>query len=412
MTAAVTRQANGLDAADRAAAQARPRIARRGTEGQPIRIFALLTDAYGVHGGIAAYNRELLEALATDSRIGEITALPRRILAELEPVPAKVQFDEAAAHGKLAYARRLLASQPSVRAADVIYCAHINLAPVAALLGRLYRRPVVMAVHGIEAWQPTGRRLTDRLVGRIDAIFAVSEYSRARFLEWAPVPQDRVTILANSIRLERFGPAPRPRYLEKRLGIEGKRTLLTFGRLVSHERAKGFDEVLDVLPSLLRQVPDLVYIIAGDGDYRSALEAKAQALGISDHVVFAGFVDETEKADLYRCADVYVMPSRGEGFGIVLLEAMACGVPAIASTADGSREALRNGQLGTVVDPSSPDALRAAILGALARPRIVPDGLEYFAYERFAERCRQLFLGVAAGRHHAPGLEEARAPCT
>ncbi len=101
-----------------------------------------------------------------------------------------------------------------------------------------------------------------------------------------------------------------------------------------------------MLPSLAERIPGIAYLIVGDGDDRARLEAKAACLGVADRVVLAGFIPETAKADHYRLADAYVMPGWGEGFGIVYLEAMACGLPVLGSKLDGSREALREGDLG------------------------------------------------------------------
>jgi glycosyltransferase involved in cell wall biosynthesis len=97
-------------------------------------------------------------------------------------------------------------------------------------------------------------------------------------------------------------------------------------------------------------------------------------------------VAEAEKADHYRLADVYVMPSRGEGFGFVLLEAMACGIPSIGSTRDGTREAMREGLLGPIVDPLDQQAVVDAVITSLDRPRAIPEGLDYFAFPAFAQR--------------------------
>jgi glycosyltransferase involved in cell wall biosynthesis len=95
---------------------------------------------------------------------------------------------------------------------------------------------------------------------------------------------------------------------------------------------------------------------------------------------------------IYALADAYVMPSRGEGFGFVLLEAMASGVPVIASKADGGREAVRDGALGLLVDPASPAEIRAALVEILDRPpeRRIPAGLDYFAYDRFVKRTHAI----------------------
>jgi phosphatidyl-myo-inositol dimannoside synthase len=126
--------------------------------------------------------------------------------------------------------------------------------------------------------------------------------------------------------------------------------------------------VIEALPRLLARFPDLKYLVVGDGSDRSRLEAKTVTLGVADHVVFAGRIAEAEKVAHYNLADAYVMPSFGEGFGIVLIEAAACGIPVIGSRADGSREALLDGRLGRLVDPHCEDELVDAIAAVLSAP--------------------------------------------
>src|SRR5262249_12747479 len=152
--------------------------------------------------------------------------------------------------------------------------------------------------------------------------------------------------------------------LIRRYSLAGCRVLLTVGRLSSLERCKGFDEVIELMPRLLVRYPDIRYLIVGDGDDRSRLEAKAQSLA-PGKVVFAGHALESEKVAHYNLADAYVMPSRGEGFGIVLIEAAACGVPIVGSHVDGSREALLDGKIGRLVNPLNPNELFNAISAAL-----------------------------------------------
>jgi phosphatidyl-myo-inositol dimannoside synthase len=177
----------------------------------------------------------------------------------------------------------------------------------------------------------------------------------------------------------------------ERWGLAGRRVLLTLARLEARERYKGIDEILDILPSLITEFPDLVYVIAGDGSDRARLESKVQTLGIGKRVVFTGYVPENDKRDLYRAAHVFAMPSHGEGFGIVFLEAMACGIPVVASTMDGSREAVRDGALGLAINPTDPAALRSAIRAALTRPRgVVPEGLDYFDMKNFERRVHTI----------------------
>src|SRR5437867_1058611 len=171
---------------------------------------------------------------------------------------------------------------------------------------------------------------------------------------------------------------------------------MTRARLSADERYKGIDEVLEVLPELARQVPNISYLIAGDGTDRSRLEEKAVRLGIKERVVFAGRITEEAKQDHYRLADAFVMPGWGEGFGIVYLEAMACGIPVVGSKLDGSREALRNGQLGVLVDPKNPAELRAGILEVLRQEKgKVQAGLEFFSSDNFRARAHELVGKIA-----------------
>ena len=126
------------------------------------------------------------------------------------------------------------------------------------------------------------------------------------------------------------------------------------------------------------------------------LQRKAIDCGVGNRVRFTGLFAEEEKADIYNLADVYAMPSRGEGFGFVLLEAMASGVPVIASKHDGGREAVLDGKLGALVDPSNPAEIRAAISDALQLgERRVPDGLEHFGFDRFTERVHAIVREMA-----------------
>lgn len=350
------------------------------------RILMLLTDAFGGHGGIALCNRDILCALCEDPDTAEVVALPRIARLPLNDLPDKLVFDVSALGGTFAYLRALGRQLMSNRAFDIVYCGHINLMPLAVLAARILRVPLVLGIHGIDAWEPSPRRLTRAAAGHADHVFSVSRVTLDRFRSWQNYPETACTVLPNAIHLDEFGLGTRDAALAERYGLAGRRVVMTFGRLAGSERYKGFDEVLEAMPALIGQIPEIIYVIAGDGGDRGRLEEKAASLGIADHVVFTGMVAEEEKAALYRLADAYVMPSRGEGFGFVLLEAMACGVPTIGSTLDGGREALRDGMLGELVDPADGAALVDAILRALSKPRGIPAGLDYFAFPEFSRR--------------------------
>lgn len=347
-----------------------------------MKILFLCTDAYGGHGGIALFNRQLISALASHAEIEQIVVVPRVIVHDLEPQPPGVTFISDATGSK---ARYIGAVSTAMRrnCFDLILCGHVNLLPLA----RLTRPEPALIIHGIEAWKRN--RVVQRLTDGVRAVISVSELTRDRFISWSGYHGPSF-ILPNAVRRERYGIRPKRADLIARYGLAGKRVLMTLGRIEREERSKGFDEVLEVLPSLLETEPDVMYLIAGRGNDVVRLEEKARVLGVGSRVVFTGFVAEDDKTDLYNLADVYVMPSRGEGFGFVLLEAMACGVPTIGSRHDGGREALAEGALGQLVDPSSPAEIREAIIAALGAGKRTPEGLDYFSFDNFQRRTHAI----------------------
>jgi phosphatidylinositol alpha-1,6-mannosyltransferase len=351
-----------------------------------MRILHLATDAYGGHGGIALYNRDFLAALTRHPGVEEVVVLPRIIHSDPGPLPAKVRFLARAAQNKIAYGATLTKTLLREPKFDLVTCAHVNLLPFATFA----RQPPLLLIYGIEAWQPHW------VPPRLRGIASISELTLERFRAWAR-PAAPAFLLPNAVDLSLYGIRPKDETLLDRYGLRGRRVLLTVGRVVAEERYKGFDEVIEVL----RELPeDVVYLIAGGGSDIDRLRAKAAACGVGDRVVFTGLFDECDKPALYNLADVYVMPSRGEGFGFVLLEALASGTPVIGSRHDGGREALRNGDLGILVDPASCAELRAVILDLLARnERRIPDGLQYFAVDQFDARVHAMLDALAA----APG---------
>lgn len=360
-----------------------------------IKVLFLVTDAYGGVGGIAAYNRAFAEALLTSPRVSAVTVLPRLVLMDGISVPANIQQDISGLGGVFLYGKACILRAITGERFDRVHCGHINLLPFAQLVARARGVPCSLTIHGIDAWTPPRRAWARAGLHSLDKILAVSQETADRFIGWSGLTH--VEVVPNCVQLDHFGPGPKDLELLRRYGLSDRIVLMTLGRLAGKARAKGFDEVIDILPELAQTMPSVAYLICGGGPDRERLEAKAYSLGVGDRVVFAGYVAEDEKVAHYRLADVFVMPSRGEGFGIVLLEAMACGIPAIGSVADGSREALLGGKLGTLVDPDVPQQLVTAILEALARGRQVPPGLEYYSFERFAGRvCPALGLHSSA----------------
>jgi phosphatidyl-myo-inositol dimannoside synthase len=354
----------------------------------------LLTDGFGGFGGIAKFNRDLLRALDASAAVERVHALPRLIPEPIhEPIPESVVYDRRAARGKLAFARRSLALALRRGRIDLVICGHLHLLPFAWLVARLQRARLALVVHGIEAWTPSRHVSANRLARRVDAVVAASRHSAGRFAAWSGAPAG--VALGNCVDLDRFRPAARDPALVARYGLAGAKVLLTVARLAPEERYKGIDEVIDALPRLRARCPATKYLIVGDGPDRARLAAKARAAGLADDVVFAGRIAEAEKVAHYNLADAFVMPSSGEGFGIVYIEAAACGVPVVGGAADGSVEALLDGRLGRLVDRNDPRRLDDAIAAALddgtrgtRNPLIETFGVPAFTW-RVDDWCRQ-----------------------
>lgn len=350
-----------------------------------------MPDAYRGFGGIAQYNRDLIDALVASDRVDQIVSLTRHFPDKnsgLKPPPEKLEQHFLPGNNSR-YAAAALRHALRLRP-DVILCGHIHLLPVAAFLKKLTGRPLILEAYGIEAWQ--------RLPGlrswgtdQIDLVISISRFTRERLMSWSGIQPHRIRVVPNAVHLSRYARAEKPQYLVDRYRVEGKRVLLTVGRLPGHERYKGQDKIITLLFKLLTRVPDLVYLIVGDGSDRARLEKMVATFLHQEHVIFAGRIREEEKIDHYNLADAFAMPSTSEGFGFVFLEAAACGVPVLGGSVDGSRDALVDGQLGVMVDPEDPEELLNGLETILKREKQVPECLTPFDFPRFGKQVEELF---------------------
>ncbi|MFT5448864.1 MAG: phosphatidylinositol alpha-1,6-mannosyltransferase [Gammaproteobacteria bacterium] len=347
-----------------------------------MRVLALVSDGFGAHGGIAAYNRELLNALGDSAQISWLRVLPR--FAGCVPRHAKITQD-IARRNRYRYALAVIAR--CVReSADWVFCGHVHHLPLACLAATLCGGRVWLQLHGIEAWQSPGR-LTGAMTRRCDLVTAVSRVTRERFLSWSNVDPQRVKVLSNTFS-PHFTPGNVDAALRERFVANGEALILTVSRLHKSERYKGHEHVMRaLLEAPLQTQPKPAYVIAGDGDDVRYLQQRARDLGLEKRVHLIGPVAPSGLRALYRSADVFVMPSTGEGFGIVYLEAAACGIPVVGGDADGARDALREGELGALVDARDPVAIAQAIRTAIDTPH-APQGTALFSRAQFREQLR------------------------
>ncbi|HEY1411246.1 MAG TPA: glycosyltransferase [Rhodopila sp.] len=234
---------------------------------------------------------------------------------------------------------------------------------------RLFGLKTLIYVHGEEISIRTrydeGGQRRRRALSAADGIVAVSRFTQDTLIRGFNVPQRKIELVSNGVDLARFVPRPRPNDLVARYGLSGRRVLLTVGRLYAR---KGMDRVIESLPLVLRRFPDLLYLIVGEGSYRPTLEQLVADLGLGRNVIFAGAVPDHRLTDHYSLGDVFIMANREmpdgdtEGFGLVFLEANACGLPVIAGCAGGSVDAVTDQVNGLVVDGNNTTAVAGAII--------------------------------------------------
>jgi len=352
-----------------------------------MRILALVTDAFGGSGGIAHYNRDLMTVLASIEDVEEIIIVPRIAFKSRVSTPPKIR-QKFAGRNRFFYALQVLFCLLADGPFDVIFCGHLHLMPLAWILAKLLRKPLWLQLYGLESWDKPnfirGPNVFDAAL-----VTVISRYTRSRFLSWSDIKPEKVKVLPNAVS-DRFQPGPKSLQLQERYGTRNKKVLLTVGRLEKEEKYKGQDRVIGLLPRLAEQYSNIVYMIVGDGNDRSRLEAMVDERGISSSVIFVGAVSDEELPDIYRLADVFVMPSTHEGFGFVFLEAAASGLPVLGGNRDGSVDALRAGRDGLLVDPDNPEELLNGMKQLLENGKPNSDAAAVFSFSNFRNHVQRL----------------------
>ncbi len=369
---------------------------------RPFRYTFLLTELFNSKGGIETYNQHLIEAVSQSRDNVDCKVLVLNdAQAHSAPQP-NIQIIPCAVTSyrmlwKLVLVLKLI--RLSIFRTDFVVCGHVNLAPICLTLKKLLGVNYVVIVHGIEVWNLKSGLLKKSLAGATN-LFSVSRFTRDRLEAQLPAMKGKIKLLPDTVDGSHFAPQPKSAELLSRYGLQGWQTLLTVGRLSLADNYKGYDAVMRALPDLLRVKPNIKYLLVGKGDALASLKTLARELGIAANVIFTGFVPDDELVDYYNLCDAFIMPSKGEGFGIVFLEAMACGKPVIAGNGDGARDPLMDGKLGIPVDPDNQQEVAQALLRLLdeqnAEPLRNPDYLrqtviENFGIERFRQRVIELF---------------------
>jgi glycosyltransferase involved in cell wall biosynthesis len=321
-------------------------------------------------GGIQEYSSFFLQAL--------LTLQPKwnyDVFLKHDAKPTQTQISNLHFHGAgqspnalrtLAFASQIL-GYGLRQSPDLIISTHLNFTPIAHQLQKSRGIPFWTVAHGIEAWNIQRSSLKTAL-HHAERILAVSQYTRDRLLAELNLDPEKVCLLPNTFDANRFSVTAKPEHLLKKHGLKlNQPILLTVARLHHAEQYKGYDKILRALPKIRQIFPDVHYILLGKGDDRSRIEQLITQLHLQDCVTLTGYVSDEELVHYYNLCDIYAMPSKGEGFGIVYLEAMACGKPVLAGNQDGAMDALKQGELGVLVNPEDEDEIAHALIQMLDR---------------------------------------------
>ena len=285
------------------------------------------------------------------------------------------------------------------RKSDTVILSHINLLLAGWLIKLLSpSTKVILFAHGIEVWTPLRKR-QKMMLKCCDKIVSVSKYTSEKVQELHHIPAAKCTVLNNC--LDPFLPVSdniiRNGRLRSKYGysLEDK-VIFTLTRVSSRERYKGYDKVLQALVDLKKTFPEIRYLLAGNYDKREKehLDKMIAELSLKDNVHIAGFIPEESLVDHFSMADIYVMPSMKEGFGIVFIEAMYYGVPVIAGNKDGSVDALCDGKLGSLVDPLDVRAIEDAIENILKNKEAYSPNrellMQQFSYDQYKRKIERI----------------------
>lgn len=273
---------------------------------------------------------------------------------------------------------------------DHIICAHLHFSPIPYFAKTLFGIDYSINLYGIEAIN-ISNKLYWKSMDLSKYLIVISNYTKNLIQIQHEYPDGKYFLLPSSVNEQKYSVSRNRSELKIKFGLkETDLVVLTISRLSNHEE-KGQHRVLLALTKLLGNLHNIKYLIAGPGQDSRVDRVMLEYPHLEDYVVRLGKINEDDKCDLINACDVFILPSKNEGFGIVFIEALACGAPVIASNGFGCPEGLLYGELGRVVDPDDIDEI------ALAMRRSLLESKNFLYEDRLQKRALSLKVYGLAG---------------
>ena len=358
--------------------------------------------AFSLTGGIEKFNKCFLKALwklsqENDWKVASYSLYDSSSEEKYFPEKKYKGFNQK----KIAF---VLQSVLQARKYDQVIFGHINLAIAGLLIKFIFpSKKLILITHGIEVWKPL-KGIQKLFINKVDEILTASNFTKNKLCTIQKINPDKISLFYNTI--DPYFTIPKsfdkPVSLQKRYQVnENDFVLFTLTRLSGTEKYKGYDIVVNCLPELLKTIPSIKYIIGGKYDKveKQRMDDLIKKLHLENIVQIAGFLKDEEICDHYQLANIFIMPSKGEGFGIVFIEAAICGSQIIAGNLDGSVDALQNGKLGILVNPSSEKEISEAILKVYQtkhfwkkenKQTLQSQTLDYFGFAVFSKNLSEV----------------------
>jgi phosphatidylinositol alpha-1,6-mannosyltransferase len=305
------------------------------------------------------------------------------------------------------YLKNLVSIRKHLKDIEQIHCSRcLHEGVLGLLLAKLYRKKLVVYVHGEDIETAKTSRelafLAQKVINGADVIITNSNNSKNLLESQWDTSKTNIVTIHPGVDISQFKPAPGNDQVLQNLGWTDRYVVLTVGRL---QRRKGQDKMIEALQQLQESIPNILYVIAGSGEDLSYLKERANHFDVADHVQFIADASDETLIQMYQQCDLFILPNRTEGtdiegFGMVLVEAQACGKPVIAGNSGGTAEALQIGTTGERVDCTDTAKIAQAITTIKNSPELYSQEncLQFvhnnLSWEKHLEKATLLFEGI------------------